>query len=104
MATASMSVPAASRSRVRRKALRIGPRFLVALILAVLWATPVIWMIITSLKPENQIVTLPPRWLPDHLSDFTLDNYIKIFTVPRGVDLIRSFLNSLLVACTGTAV
>ena len=57
-------------------------------------------MILTSLKPESQIVTLPVRILPDY---FTFDNYIKILTVPRGVDLVRSFLNSLVVACAGTA-
>jgi multiple sugar transport system permease protein len=64
----------------------------------------VFWMVLTSLKPESQIVTLPPRVLPNQLSDFTLENYIKIFTVPRGVDLIRSFFNSVFVATIGTGM
>jgi multiple sugar transport system permease protein len=104
MASASVAAPRANRPIVPRGVTRVAPRFLIALILAVLWATPVVWMIVTSLKPENQIVTLPPRLLPDQLSDFTFENYVKIFTVPRGVDLIRSFLNSLIVAGTGTAL
>jgi len=97
MATTTMP---ASRPLIPRKVLRGLPRFLITLLLAVLWAIPVLWMILTSLKPESQIVTLPVRIFPDH---FTLDNYIKILTIPRGVDLIRSFLNSMLVAGTGTA-
>jgi multiple sugar transport system permease protein len=80
------------------------PRFSLALLLGLLWATPIAWMVMTSLKPESQIVTLPPRWFPDNITDFTLQNYIKILTVPRGVDLIRSFLNSLIVSGTGTAL
>jgi multiple sugar transport system permease protein len=84
--------------------MQLLPRFSLALLLALLWATPIAWMVMTSLKPESQIVTLPPRWFPDHLADFTLDNYIKILTIPRGVDLIRSFLNSLIVSGTGTAL
>jgi multiple sugar transport system permease protein len=104
MSAASMTTTWSNRPLVPRNVTRLLPRFTVALLLAVLWATPVLWMVMTSLKPENQIVTLPPRWLPDHLSDFTLDNYIKIVTIPRGVDLIRSFLNSLIVAGTGTAL
>jgi multiple sugar transport system permease protein len=86
---------------ISRKALNTLPRFTIALVLAFLWAIPVLWMILTSLKPESQIVTLPPRIFPD---DFTLDNYIKVLTIPRGVDLIRSFINSLIVACAGTAL
>ena len=86
---------------ISRKALNTLPRFTIALVLAFLWAIPVLWMILTSLKPESQIVTLPPRIFPDNP---TLDNYIKVLTIPRGVDLIRSFINSLIVACAGTAL
>ncbi|HEY0583527.1 MAG TPA: carbohydrate ABC transporter permease [Chloroflexota bacterium] len=83
---------------------RTAPRFVLALVLAIVWAVPVVWMLVTSLKPESQVVTLPPRWFPDRLSDFTLANYVNILLVPRGVDLVRSFLNSLFVAVTGTTL
>jgi multiple sugar transport system permease protein len=75
-----------------------------ALVLAIIWATPVAWMLLTSIKPESQVITLPPRWFPDRLSDFTLVNYANILLVPRGVDLVRSFLNSLFVAVIGTSL
>src|SRR5437764_3850134 len=80
------------------------PRFVLALVLAIIWAAPVLWMLLTSLKPESQVITLPPRWLPDRLSDFTLANYANVLLVPRGVDLVRSFLNSLFVAVVGTSL
>jgi multiple sugar transport system permease protein len=78
------------------------PRFVLALLLAVVWALPIAWMLMTSFKPENQIVTIPIRWLPEHLTDLTFQNYINVLAIPRGVDLIRSFLNSLTVATVGT--
>jgi multiple sugar transport system permease protein len=87
-----------------RKVRAILPRFAITLVLALLWAVPVFWMVLTSLKPESQIVTLPPRVMPNQISDFTLENYVKIFTVPRGVDLIRSFFNSVAVATIGTGM
>jgi multiple sugar transport system permease protein len=79
-------------------------RFLIALVLAVIWALPIAWMLVTSFKPESQIVTIPIRWFPEHLSDFTFQNYINVLAIPRGVDLIRSFLNSLTVALIGTTL
>ena len=90
--------------RSRRRWSRTLPRFVVALVLAIIWAAPVVWMLLTSLKPESQVITLRPRWLPDRLSDFTLANYANVLLVPRGVDLVRSFLNSLFVAVIGTSL
>jgi multiple sugar transport system permease protein len=89
--------------RPSRHWLDVLPRFLIALFLAILWALPIAWMLVTSLKPESQIVTIPIRWFPERLSDFTVQNYINVLAIPRGVDLIRSFLNSLMVATIGTA-
>ncbi|MBV9894650.1 MAG: carbohydrate ABC transporter permease [Chloroflexi bacterium] len=88
--------------RPSRRTLDLMPRFVIALVLAVVWALPIAWMLMTSIKPENQIVTIPIRWLPEHLSDLTFQNYINVLAIPRGVDLIRSFLNSLTVASIGT--
>jgi multiple sugar transport system permease protein len=89
-------------SVLSRRTLDVLPRFTIALLLAIVWALPIAWMVVTSIKPENQIVTLPIRWFPQHLSDFTFQNYINVLAIPRGVDLIRSFLNSLTVATIGT--
>lgn len=77
-------------------------RYLLLCVLSVLWAVPVVWMVLTSVKPEAQIIRVPPRWLPDQLSDFTVQHYIDVLFFPRGVDLIQAFLNSLFVAAIGT--
>jgi multiple sugar transport system permease protein len=29
--------------------------------------TPFLWMVSTSLKPDNQVMQYPPRWLPSHV-------------------------------------
>jgi multiple sugar transport system permease protein len=80
------------------------PRFAIAAALAIVWALPLIWMVLTSVKPEQQIITLPPKWFPDRLSDFTLANYANVLLVPRGVDLVHAFLNSVIVAGVGTGL
>jgi multiple sugar transport system permease protein len=77
-------------------------RFVVLSILALLWAVPVLWMLATSLKPESQTITVPPHWLPEHLSDLTIENYRLVLFFGRGVDLLKSFGNSLYVALIGT--
>jgi multiple sugar transport system permease protein len=77
-------------------------RFVVLIILALIWAVPVLWMIATSLKPEAQTITVPPRWLPEQLSDLTFDNYRSVLFFGRGVDLLKSFGNSIYVALIGT--
>jgi multiple sugar transport system permease protein len=59
-------------------------------------------MALTSVKPEAQIIRVPPRWLPDQLSDFTIQHYIDVLFFPRGINLIQSFTNSIFVAAIGT--
>jgi multiple sugar transport system permease protein len=88
----------------RRRSLRRVPltRYLLLTVLALFWAAPVAWMFLTSVKPEAQIIRVPPRWFPDQLSDFTYQHYIDVLFFPRGINLIQSFLNSLLVAAIGT--
>jgi multiple sugar transport system permease protein len=90
----------------RPRAHRIRPgtaiRFAILSVFAIVWAMPVAWMLATSFKPEAQIVTFPPRWLPERLSDLTLANYENVLTVPRGIDLAQALRNSLIVAALGT--
>ncbi len=76
-------------------------RLLILSLFAVIWLSPVVWMVLTSLKPEVQTMTDPPRWFPNHLSDFTLKNYRDVIERPLGIDLITAFKNSLIVASLG---
>lgn len=59
---------------------------------AVLFAAPLVWMVLTSLMPDADLNRLPPRLLPDHV---TLDGYRKVLTEN---DYPRWFLNTLVVS------
>jgi multiple sugar transport system permease protein len=67
-------------------------------VLALAVAFPFIWMLLTSFKPENDIVQFPPRLWPVR---WTLANYIDIWS---RVPFARLFLNSILFAGGVTAV
>jgi multiple sugar transport system permease protein len=101
MAAQAISERPSIASRRRRSRVPLL-RYLLLCVLSLVWAVPVFWMFVTSVKPESQIISVPPRWLPDHLSDFTLQHYVDVLFFPRGIDLIQSFTNSLFVAAIGT--
>jgi multiple sugar transport system permease protein len=46
--------------------------YLIMALTAVIFLFPLLWSLISSLKPENQIVSYPPKWIPETV---TLDNY-----------------------------
>jgi multiple sugar transport system permease protein len=71
--------------------------YAVLALVGIVMAMPFYWMLVTSLKPNQDIFTDPIRWIPER---FTFEHYIKAFTlVPFG----RYFLNSTLMALMGTA-
>jgi multiple sugar transport system permease protein len=58
---------------------------------------PFIWMALASVKPEAEIRSVPPTWLPETA---TLDNFRELFT---RLDFPQYFFNSTLVAVLTTA-
>jgi multiple sugar transport system permease protein len=59
---------------------------------------PFIWMILTALKPQNEVMTNPPTWIPTRLA---LENF------PRSMSFFpfdRFLLNTLVVALGATAL
>lgn len=64
---------------------------------------PLLWMVLTSLKPEGELSRLPITYLPQH---FTLDNYRVIFGLTDDAasnkPFVRWFWNSLLVSGIST--
>ncbi len=68
---------------------------LIAVMAAVL---PLVWMASTSLKPEGQILSYPPRWLP---TTPTLENYTSVL---RRFAFGRWTLNSIVVALAATGL
>ncbi|HYM91530.1 MAG TPA: carbohydrate ABC transporter permease [bacterium] len=70
---------------------RLGPyAFLTAVAAAVVF--PLVWMFVTSVKPEKEIFTFPITILPHRL---TVDNYVYVFT--RLAGFRRFFVNSIAV-------
>lgn len=58
---------------------------------AVFILLPFIWMIITSLKPSNEVLRMPPTWIPSVLQ---WENYSKAF---ESVPFVHYFFNSVIV-------
>jgi len=73
------------------------PIWLGGLLLAVLWISPFVWMVSTSLKPAKEVMTRTVEWLPRTI---VADNYLKVFESP----IERWMFNSLVVAVVGTAL
>jgi multiple sugar transport system permease protein len=71
------------------------------LVLATLWLLPAVWMAVTSLKPTENIVRMPPEWIP---WPATLAHYGEVlFSSSRTARIGRAFLNSVVVS-VGTVV
>lgn len=72
-----------------------------AIVLGLYWifmVFPLYWMIITSLKPRNEIFTLPLQYWPERI---TFENYVQIFSISKFHIYIG---NSLVISLTSAAV
>jgi multiple sugar transport system permease protein len=59
-------------------------------------ALPFVWMLLSSVKPESEVRSIPPTWLPE---TFTLDNYGELFD---RLSFPTYFMNSIIVAVVVT--
>lgn len=74
------------------KRLRTALSYTLAILIAILFLLPLLWMISSSLKPNYQVFEFPPRWLPHPVQ---WSNYPEALTyVPFG----RYTLNTLFIA------
>ena len=67
-------------------------------VVALLFAAPLIFAFATSLKPQDEVFTSPPTLVG---SELRFENYVEAF---RFAPFARYFFNSFLVAISGTAV
>lgn len=84
------------RSVLRSRAANNAVKRIVVLAIALVWIVPVLWMTDTAFKPDAEIFTLPPRWIP---SRFTLEH---VQDVIFGWPFLRWVLNSVIVAGSAT--
>jgi len=73
---------------------RIGLFLLLALTTLVFFL-PILWMVSSSLTPNQTVFKYPPQWIPDPV---TLRNYTDVFTTGRTVRIGQALLNSSIVA------
>ncbi|MFC3746410.1 carbohydrate ABC transporter permease [Paenibacillus sp. GCM10012306] len=69
--------------------------YILCIVIAFIMFLPFYWSVLTSVKPDDEIFSMPIKWFPSHLS---LEHYRKAFTtVPFGL----YFWNSLVLAIAG---
>jgi multiple sugar transport system permease protein len=71
---------------------------LLRIVFLVAAVAPLLWLLITSVKPVQEIITFPVKYLPSRL---TFENYINTFSQ---TDFLTYFRNSLLVSLSSTVV
>ncbi len=70
-AAQSMALPGARRGGSRLKRIRVSAilgwivRHVLAVLLGVTFALPLIWALLTSLKHNTQVYAIPPQWVPN---------------------------------------
>ena len=89
--------PIASWMQDRNMRLRDVPLWLLGSGLALIWAMPFFWMISTSFKLPEHVMTEEIEWIPRVV---TFDNYVKVFEFP----ILRWAFNSLVQASVSTAL
>lgn len=94
-------LPGTPQAQASRHSLSLATRIalhVVMILVAAFVIFPFVWMLFTSIKPESDVVSYPPRLFPEAV---TWENYIGIWTrVPFGL----FFRNTVLFAGLTTAV
>ena len=93
-----MTPEAPTLARRRAAWLRSGISHALLVVVVALFLLPLIFAVATSLKPPDEVFTVPPKLVG---SDVRWDNYVEAF---RFAPFGTYFVNSLLVAVVGTAV
>jgi multiple sugar transport system permease protein len=83
---------------------RVGRLLVTAImvVLAIAWLLPAVWVLVTSLKLTENIVRVPPEWIP---WPATIAHYGEVlFSSSRTARIGRAFLNSTVVSLGSVAV
>ena len=75
----------------------LAVRYLLLVLMGILFVLPFAWLVSSAFKPANQMYVLPPKWIP---SPPILDNFTQ------GWDLLpfgRYLMNTVFVAVVGAA-
>lgn len=75
--------------------------FMLLCLVTLLFFLPILWMVSSSLTPNQRVFQYPPQWIPESA---TLKNYMDAFTSGRTVSISRALWNSSLVAAVTVLV
>ncbi|WP_433305899.1 carbohydrate ABC transporter permease [Actinoplanes sp. CA-030573] len=75
--------------------LRRIPFWITLAVLTVIFVAPLLWMLSTSFKTNNDATALPLSWLPN---PFSTDAYSTVLTTNSATPVLRWFVNSLIAA------
>ncbi len=78
------------------KGLKKSVKYIVLVVICIIFLFPIAWALVSSVKPEAQIVSYPPKWIPD---TFTMSNYS---TVLAKYPYFSWGMNSVITAVLGT--
>jgi ABC-type glycerol-3-phosphate transport system permease component len=92
-------VAATRRSGGMRRALGELVAHLLLILVATLFFVPFVWLIVTSLKPLDQVFTDPLVWIPDPIM---WSNYVEALTSPA-FPFLRLLANTIFYAVAATA-
>src|SRR5262247_683454 len=68
----------------------------IMVVLAIAWLLPAVWVLVTSLKLTENIVRVPPEWIP---WPATIEHYGEVlFSSSRTARIGRAFFNSIVVS------
>ncbi len=74
----------------------------IMVVMAIAWLLPAVWVLVTSLKLTENIVRVPPEWIP---WPATIAHYGEVlFSSSRTARIGRAFLNSTVVSLGSVAV
>lgn len=72
-----------------------------AVLIAVIWISPIMWTLLSSLKSNAEIATIGYKFLP---IEWTLQNYIEVFANTQNAPILKWFLNSFIISGSQTVL
>ncbi len=93
--------PAGTTGEPARLKARRTMRYVLLILLALIFISPLVFMLVTSFKTRSDAVSTPPVWWP---SPFSTDAYETVLGAGTETPVLRWFLNSMLAAAAHAAL
>jgi multiple sugar transport system permease protein len=90
-----------SATQKRKFTPRVIAKIVILGLVALIFISPVIFMIVTSFKTRGEATAIPPSWIPD---PFSLEAYQTILAPGTNTPVLRWFANSMLAAVVHSAL